>query len=85
MVTEGTAVQSYALATRLLTMLAEPIQLPGVTAHLSASIGMTDLRAPPTATMSCAGPTLPCAGPSSRAEARSSGTDAAVEKAILRR
>ena len=42
-VTEGTAVQSYALATRLLTMLAEPVQLPGVTVHLSASIGMTDL------------------------------------------
>ncbi len=42
-VTESAAVQAYALATRLLTMLAEPIQLPGVTVHLSASIGMTDI------------------------------------------
>jgi diguanylate cyclase (GGDEF)-like protein/PAS domain S-box-containing protein len=42
-VTEASAVQAYALATRLITMLAEPIVLPGVTVHLSASIGMTDL------------------------------------------
>jgi diguanylate cyclase (GGDEF)-like protein/PAS domain S-box-containing protein len=42
-VTEAGAVQAYALATRLLTMLAEPISLPGVTVHLSASIGMTEL------------------------------------------
>ncbi len=43
-VTEASPVQAYALATRLLTMLAEPIQLPGgVVVHLTASIGMTDL------------------------------------------
>jgi len=42
-VTEASPVQAYALATRLLTMLAEPIILPGVTVHLTASIGMTDL------------------------------------------
>jgi predicted signal transduction protein with EAL and GGDEF domain len=36
-------VQAYALASRLIVMLAEPIVLPGVTAHLTASIGMTDL------------------------------------------
>jgi diguanylate cyclase (GGDEF)-like protein/PAS domain S-box-containing protein len=42
-VTQASSVQAYALATRLLTMLAEPITLPGVTVHLSASIGMTDL------------------------------------------
>ena len=42
-VTEASPVQAYALATRLLTMLAEPIVLPGVTVHLTASVGMTDL------------------------------------------
>jgi predicted signal transduction protein with EAL and GGDEF domain len=41
--TEASPVQAYALATRLVTMLAEPISLPGVTVHLSASVGMTDL------------------------------------------
>jgi diguanylate cyclase (GGDEF)-like protein len=41
--TEANPVQAYALATRLITMLAEPIALPGVTVHLSASIGLTDL------------------------------------------
>jgi diguanylate cyclase (GGDEF)-like protein len=33
-------VRAYSLATRLLTMLTEPYRLPGVTAHLSASIGL---------------------------------------------
>jgi diguanylate cyclase (GGDEF)-like protein/PAS domain S-box-containing protein len=42
-VTEASQVQAYALATRLLTMLAEPIVLPGTTVHLSACIGLTDL------------------------------------------
>jgi diguanylate cyclase (GGDEF)-like protein/PAS domain S-box-containing protein len=42
-VTEASPVQAYALASRLLTMLAEPIVLPGVTVHLGASIGLTEL------------------------------------------
>ena len=42
-VTETSAVHAYALATRLLMMLAEPIVLPNVTVYLSASIGMADL------------------------------------------
>lgn len=42
-VTDANPVQAYALATRLITMLAEPIALPGVTVHLSASVGMADL------------------------------------------
>jgi predicted signal transduction protein with EAL and GGDEF domain len=36
-------VHAYALATRLLMMLAEPIVLPSVTVYLTASIGMADL------------------------------------------
>lgn len=42
-VTEAGPVQAYALATRLVTMLAAPIVLPGVTVHLTASVGMSDL------------------------------------------
>jgi diguanylate cyclase (GGDEF)-like protein/PAS domain S-box-containing protein len=42
-VTESSPVQAYALATRLITMLAEPVVMPGVTVHLSASVGLTDL------------------------------------------
>ncbi len=43
-VTEEAPVRAYALATRLVTMLAEPVVLPGgVTVHLTASVGMTDL------------------------------------------
>jgi predicted signal transduction protein with EAL and GGDEF domain len=42
-VTEVGPVQAYALATRLLTMMAEPIVLPGVTVRLSASVGLSDL------------------------------------------
>ena len=42
-VTETSAVHAYALATRLLMMLAEPIVLPSVTVYLTASIGMADL------------------------------------------
>ena len=42
--TEASPVQAYALATRLLiAMLAEPIVLSGVTVHLTASVGLTDL------------------------------------------
>ena len=44
--TEASPVEAYALATRLVTMLAEPIALPGVTVHLSAGVGMTDLAGP---------------------------------------
>lgn len=42
-VTESSPVQAYALATRLITMLTEPIVMPGVTVHLSASVGLSDL------------------------------------------
>ncbi|MDT5025685.1 MAG: hypothetical protein QOE61_2111, partial [Micromonosporaceae bacterium] len=42
-VTESSPVQAYALATRLITMLTEPVVMPGVTVHLSASVGLTDL------------------------------------------
>ena len=42
-VTESSPVQAYALATRLITILTEPIVMPGVTVHLSASVGLADL------------------------------------------
>ncbi len=42
-VTEESPMRVYALATRLVTMLAEPVVLPGVTAHLTANVGLTDL------------------------------------------
>ena len=42
-VTEASPVQAYALANRLLTALAEPIVVSGVTVHLTASVGLTDL------------------------------------------
>jgi diguanylate cyclase (GGDEF)-like protein/PAS domain S-box-containing protein len=37
------AVRSYALATRLVTMLTEPYRLPGATVHLSATAGLAPL------------------------------------------
>ena len=50
MATEASPVQAYALATRLLTTLAQPVMLPGqpgtsgaVVVHLNASVGLTDL------------------------------------------
>ncbi len=42
-VTAGNPVQSYALATRVLTMLGQPYQLPGATVHLGASVGLAEL------------------------------------------
>src|SRR5262249_46896335 len=43
-VTEEPPVRAYALATRMVPVLAEPVVLPGgVTVHLTASVGMTDL------------------------------------------
>jgi diguanylate cyclase (GGDEF)-like protein/PAS domain S-box-containing protein len=42
-VTDVGAVQAYALASRLVTMLAEPITLPGATVHLTASVGLAEL------------------------------------------
>lgn len=41
--TEVGALQAYALATRLLTMLAEPYALPGTTVYLTASIGLANI------------------------------------------
>jgi diguanylate cyclase (GGDEF)-like protein/PAS domain S-box-containing protein len=42
-VSEANPLQAYALATRLLTMLAEPYPLPGATVHLTASCGLTQI------------------------------------------
>jgi diguanylate cyclase (GGDEF)-like protein len=42
-VTEGGPVQAYALASRLLAALSEPISLAGVTVFLTTSIGLTDV------------------------------------------
>lgn len=42
-VTEASPVQAYALATRLLATLAEPIELPETTLRLGASIGLADI------------------------------------------
>ena len=84
-VTEGTAVQSYALATRLLTMLAEPIQLPGVTVHLSASIGMTDLASAANCDDVLRRADLALRRAKQSGRGRVEWYDAAVEKAILRR
>lgn len=44
-ITRANAVQAYALAERLVTVLSVPIALPGGTVHLSASIGMDDVAA----------------------------------------
>ncbi len=84
-VTEGTAVQSYALATRLLTMLAEPIQLPGVTVHLSASIGMTDLAGAASGDDVLRRADLALRRAKQLGRGRVEWYDAAVEKAIVRR
>jgi diguanylate cyclase (GGDEF)-like protein len=42
-VTEAGPVQAYALASRLVNLLAEPVVLPGTTVHLTATVGVTDL------------------------------------------
>jgi diguanylate cyclase (GGDEF)-like protein len=42
--TVGTPVQAYALASRLLTMLGRPYELPGATVHLTASVGLAELH-----------------------------------------
>src|SRR5262249_4340837 len=39
----GTAVQTYALASRVLTMLSQPYELPTATVHLTACIGIAEL------------------------------------------
>jgi EAL domain-containing protein (putative c-di-GMP-specific phosphodiesterase class I) len=41
--TAASTVRAYALATRLLTVLAEPYEVPGRTVHLAADIGVADL------------------------------------------
>jgi diguanylate cyclase (GGDEF)-like protein len=84
-VTEGTAVQSYALATRLLTMLAEPIELPGVTLHLSASIGMTDLASAANGDDVLRRADLALRRAKQSGRGKVEWYDAAMEKAILRR
>ena len=43
--TDGSPMQAYALASRLVTGLAEAYQLPGTTVHLTASVGLTDVTA----------------------------------------
>ena len=41
--TQGPPVQTYALASRLLTMLTEPYELPAATVHLTACVGIAEL------------------------------------------
>jgi diguanylate cyclase (GGDEF)-like protein/PAS domain S-box-containing protein len=43
LVTEDTPVAAYALATRMVTMLAEPVVLPGATIRLTASVGVAEI------------------------------------------
>ncbi|MFI5909063.1 putative bifunctional diguanylate cyclase/phosphodiesterase [Dactylosporangium sp. NPDC051541] len=42
--TDAPLVHAFALATRLATAIAEPFHLPGHTVHLSADVGVADLR-----------------------------------------
>ena len=42
-VTDASPVAAYALATRLVTMLADPITLPGTTIRLTASVGVAEI------------------------------------------
>jgi diguanylate cyclase (GGDEF)-like protein/PAS domain S-box-containing protein len=44
--TTGTPMQSFALATRLLNSLADEYPLPGATVHLTVSVGLSDLHGP---------------------------------------
>jgi diguanylate cyclase (GGDEF)-like protein/PAS domain S-box-containing protein len=41
--TASPPVQAYALASRLLTMLTQPYQLPGATVHMTACVGLAEL------------------------------------------
>jgi diguanylate cyclase (GGDEF)-like protein/PAS domain S-box-containing protein len=41
--TPAGSILAYALASRLVTVLSEPYQLPGVTAHLSATVGLAEV------------------------------------------
>ncbi|OLB79525.1 MAG: hypothetical protein AUI14_10095 [Actinobacteria bacterium 13_2_20CM_2_71_6] len=41
--TAGSPVQTYALASRLLTMLSQPYELPAATIHLTACVGIAEL------------------------------------------
>jgi diguanylate cyclase (GGDEF)-like protein/PAS domain S-box-containing protein len=41
--TKGSPVQTYALASRLSTMLSQPYELPAATVHLTASVGIAEL------------------------------------------
>jgi diguanylate cyclase (GGDEF)-like protein/PAS domain S-box-containing protein len=84
-VTEATPVQAYALATRLLTMLAEPIILPGVTVHLTASIGMTDLGGGSTCDEVLRRADLALRRAKQLGRGRVEWYDEAVEQALLRR
>jgi diguanylate cyclase (GGDEF)-like protein len=76
---------AHALATRLVTMLAAPYRLPGRTVHLSAEIGVADVRGAPTATDVLHHADL------ARRRARQFGTarvecyDASFERALRRR
>jgi predicted signal transduction protein with EAL and GGDEF domain len=78
-------VQAYALATRLITMLAEPIALPGVTVHLSASIGMTDLAGGVTGDDVMRRADLALLRAKQLGRGRVEWFDEAVEQAIMRR
>jgi len=84
-VTESSPVQAYALASRLLTMLAEPIVLPGVTVHLTASVGMADLAGGPTGDAVLRRADLALRRAKQLGRGRIEWYDEAIEKALLRR
>jgi diguanylate cyclase (GGDEF)-like protein len=84
-VTEAPVVRAYALATRLVTMLAEPIALPGVTVHLSASVGMTDLSGGANSDEVLRRADLALRRAKQLGRGRVEWYDAAVEEALLRR
>jgi len=72
--TQGPPVQTYALASRLLTMLTEPYELPAATVHLTACVGIADWPTRPGRVTRSAGRRWPCAGPGMAGAAASSGT-----------
>jgi diguanylate cyclase (GGDEF)-like protein len=84
-VTEAAPIRAYALATRLVTMLAEPVVLPGVTVHLSASAGMTDLAGGDNSDDVLRRADLALRRAKQLGRGRVEWYDAAVEEALLRR
>jgi diguanylate cyclase (GGDEF)-like protein len=83
--TTGSPVQTYALASRLLTMLSQPYELPAATLHLTASVGIAELADAASAgdALSRAALALRRARQSHRG--RMEWHDEALEAALLRR